>query len=351
MSWIQHKEQAKHHFRDNQYDQALKSYRASLNASCPESEKQVILSNIVACRLKIGGPAMAAAAVEDAKKCVALNERWAKGHVRLASAYIALGDHSNDACNSLQRSLSLDPSNQTARQMLMRELRRDRIVDPLSPSPSAPYEDMDESRDERRSAGVEPTFATESIDESTSIRDRISFFWVRTVSWYNDQPNDVKSLLKVILAILVLYFCFGGTFGLGGSGRSQRGNYERGNAYDRFRNEDTSYGTYSANRQRSNGYESYQRRATSYDDDYNRAQSNSYHFPNLFDGSVPSLLCLGGILYLCHRNGVNPFQALWMIQMFGGGRHGRRPGMRYGMGHGMRRPGYGGGFRRRGAWY
>ena len=53
-----------------------------------------------------------------------MNERWAKGHVRLASAYIALGGHSNDACNALQRALQLDPRYPQAREMLVRELRR-----------------------------------------------------------------------------------------------------------------------------------------------------------------------------------------------------------------------------------
>mmetsp|Transcript_12212 Transcript_12212/g.17904 ORF Transcript_12212/g.17904 Transcript_12212/m.17904 type:complete len:366 (-) Transcript_12212:26-1123(-) len=356
ISWIRHKEEAKGFFQDKQYDKALVSYQASLNASCPKAEKQIILSNIVACRLKIGGPAMAAAAVEDAKKCVALNDRWAKGHVRLASAYIAIGDHSNDACNSLQRSLALDTTNQTARQMLTKELRRDRVMN--APPASAPPEEMDDSSYERRPEGAAPTDATGNIDESPSIRERITFYWIRAVSWYNEQPNDVKSLLKVILAILTLYICFGGRFGLGSSRHSQRGNYGRGNAYDRFRHDGKNYNTYSANREpngygsgrRNDGYDSYQRRTASYDgDDYGyKAPSKSYHFPNLFDGSVPSMLCIGGLLYLCHRNGINPFQVLWMLQMLGGGRHRRRAGMGYGMG----RPRYGGGgFRRRGAWY
>ena len=51
--------------------------------------------------------AQAEAAVNDAKQCIALNPQWAKGHVRLASAYIAQGGHSNDACNSLQTALTI----------------------------------------------------------------------------------------------------------------------------------------------------------------------------------------------------------------------------------------------------
>jgi len=79
MSWIQHKEAGKKHFRQENYDQALSSYRSAvLNA--PEAEKQILLSNIVACRLKIGGPAMAEAAVEESKQVrlqlVVLRERY-----------------------------------------------------------------------------------------------------------------------------------------------------------------------------------------------------------------------------------------------------------------------------------
>jgi hypothetical protein len=68
-SWMQHKEEGKIRFQQESYQNALTSYRAALNASnCPAAEQQILLSNIVACRLKIGGPAMAAAAVEEAKQ-------------------------------------------------------------------------------------------------------------------------------------------------------------------------------------------------------------------------------------------------------------------------------------------
>merc|ERR1719469_528073 len=91
----------------------------------PSSEREILLSNIVACRLKIGGKDMAAAAVEDAKHCIRLNDKWAKGYVRLASSYIVLGGHSNDACNALQNAIRLDPTHSIARKMLVQQLRRD----------------------------------------------------------------------------------------------------------------------------------------------------------------------------------------------------------------------------------
>lgn len=168
-TWQQLKEEGRSYYNANQFEAALTSFRraSAMNASSappPQYERQIILSNIVACRLKIGGRAQTEAALEDARQvrrrthfycrsqwlpptcdfwllmciihilfvcillwlasqCIAVNDRWAKGHVRLASVYSAIG-RSNDACNSLQRSLQLDPSNQHARRMLTQELRR-----------------------------------------------------------------------------------------------------------------------------------------------------------------------------------------------------------------------------------
>jgi Tfp pilus assembly protein PilF len=64
---MSHKEDGKNFFRQENFEESLTSYRAAL-LTAPETEKQILLSNIVACRLKIGGPAMAAAAVEEAKQ-------------------------------------------------------------------------------------------------------------------------------------------------------------------------------------------------------------------------------------------------------------------------------------------
>ena len=59
---MSHKDDGKNYFRQENFQESLTSYRAAL-LTAPETEKQILLSNIVACRLKIGGPAMAAAAV------------------------------------------------------------------------------------------------------------------------------------------------------------------------------------------------------------------------------------------------------------------------------------------------
>lgn len=67
-----HKQQGSAHYQREHYEEALASFRAALNPDftvpCPRAEKQIILSNIVACRLKIGGLPQAEAAVEDAKQ-------------------------------------------------------------------------------------------------------------------------------------------------------------------------------------------------------------------------------------------------------------------------------------------
>jgi hypothetical protein len=74
-SWTSHKLAGKDHFERGNYEEALTCYRSALNPeyNCPPAERQIILSNVVACRLKLGGPAQARAAVEDAKQVSVCN--------------------------------------------------------------------------------------------------------------------------------------------------------------------------------------------------------------------------------------------------------------------------------------
>mmetsp|Transcript_4713 Transcript_4713/g.6695 ORF Transcript_4713/g.6695 Transcript_4713/m.6695 type:complete len:157 (-) Transcript_4713:413-883(-) len=153
-----------------------------------------------------------------------------------------------------------------------------------------------------------------------------------------------------------------------------RGNYEYGNAYDRYRTKgsSTTYDTYNSQRQPTDyssrqQQQQYKSNYGSYESRYNNRQTNndyygqgrssnrgggtSFHMPNLFDGSFTSILVLSGFAYFCHQNGINPFQALWMLNLFTGNR--RHHNMRHmgmaGMGYGMlRNAGYMGGRRRRG---
>ena len=88
-SWRTHKDRGKTHFSAGSYHEALEDYMSALNPSDdsdfddspppPSSDRQVLLSNCVACRLKIvtldGGfidaverRSMCAAALEEAKQ-------------------------------------------------------------------------------------------------------------------------------------------------------------------------------------------------------------------------------------------------------------------------------------------
>lgn len=398
-TWMGHKEKGKKFFVRGEYEEALSSYLAALNpalGNCPDQERQILLSNIVACRLKVGGPAQARAAVEDAKKCIAINPSWAKGHVRLASAYVALGGHSNDACNELQIALRRDPGNTLARQMLIRELRRENTSAgssassatedttgertsffdddnndnsgandvasgagpsyssssrPSSPRPPPQNPDYYEppTRDQQRWDHPASAAAAEAaIDDSITFRDRITFYCSQVAAWYSEQSDDAKVAIKVGIAILALYIAFGGRFGLEGlfGGRQHAGNYGEGNAYDRYRR--TSSNSYSNDygNSYSNGYS--QRTSSnsygdSYGNSYGNSYSNSYGSSSLFGGGIPPLLMVMVGFYICHLNGINPFHAMWILNMMnrlGGGRGG--VGM-MGMGRGMR---YGGRRRR-----
>ena len=71
-SWTAYKNQGKQRYERGQFQGALQSYNSALHpdlaSSMPAMERQIILSNMVACRLKIGGRAQAEAAVENAKQ-------------------------------------------------------------------------------------------------------------------------------------------------------------------------------------------------------------------------------------------------------------------------------------------
>lgn len=333
-------------------------------------------------------------------QCININKKWAKGHIRLASAYIALGGHSNDACNALQHALRLDPGNPTARDLLVKELRRERS----SPEVSASQQNQPEGG----STGPEPGSSgshtqtssmpprneassrhrTSDVDDSISWADWIQFHWQRTQQWYTMQPETTRTFLKAFMLLILLYVSFGGRFGLQGSGVTPLSrryeSHETGENYyynERHRREDetSSYSrSYSGARNEeydSFGYQDYgnsfksrdrfdssdrqfyqdSRRRPSYNDDFYsspyrrqnyRSSQGMFNVRNIFDGSITGMILLGGILYLGHRAGVNPMQAMIFLNMMNGGRRGFYGGG-FGGGRGLYRRGYGGGFRRR----
>ena len=247
---------------------------------------------------------------------------------------------SNDACNALQRALTLDPSNQIARNMLTAQLRRDRVgsqeyspSDDVSdrPSPSAPQQpdEFGVDSNERGNWG--------GLDGGEWMR-QIGYRWERCLAWYYDLNSDAKSVLRLFVSLVVIYVMLGGRFGLDGGRRGRKlGNYGRENVYHHYNNRGNGqsngmgYGNGgSSDRQYGSTYDS------SYDDSYERPRRNqpssSSHFPNLLDGSLPSMMCIFGILFLAQKFlGVNPFQALMMLNMMGGRRR-RYGGMGMGLG-------------------
>lgn len=311
----------------------------------------------MACRLKIGGSrAQAEAAVEAAKQCVALNDSWAKGHVRLASAYIALGDHSNDACNELQRALQLDPGNRTARDMLVRALRRDRANPHNSSStrasPSAPMEDLDDHRYQDPPQNQQ----NDDIDNGMSWSERFQFQMQRTKHWYDSQTDDIKAVLKVCLVLVVLYVAFGGRFGMEYlSSSSSSSSTGRRNVYQEFYQERRQRERQQHQEQTSRSRQYYDPNGSRYD--YRREnvshqsyapRGNSWGLGGVGGfNSFPTLLLLAAVAYVAHRNGINPFQALFFANMAMGGRG--RGGLQRGFHHGGWGPGgMMGGFRHMG---
>jgi hypothetical protein len=77
VTWSESKDKGKHFFSQGNYNAALTSYLTALDqltsletrdGNDKSNDKQILLSNVVACRLKIGGEDMATQAVEDAKQ-------------------------------------------------------------------------------------------------------------------------------------------------------------------------------------------------------------------------------------------------------------------------------------------
>ena len=79
---------------------------------------------------------------------------------------------------------------------------------------------------------------------SLSFSERIQYHLAQIITWYHSQSDDIKTLLKVVCCFLVLYVALGGRFGLdyalgGDKSLGRRGNYDRGNAYDRYSSSST----------------------------------------------------------------------------------------------------------------
>ena len=325
-SWQHHQARAKSFYTDENYPGALESYTEAYNLAqshAPRKERSILLSNIVACRLHIGGSDNLAKALEEATECISLNEKWSKGHIRLASVYIAMGNRSNDACQALQTAIRLDPSNLNSRKMLMKELRRDHISNHNHDTTNTNTNTDQSSSDERASsqpASSRTTTSTQSErnDYESSPPETQSFFatnrttrtsdhvreeegvddagyrpingqsWVQWMyekfhqiqSWYEDSTEITKQVVKVVFVLLVLYIAFGGRFGFENTDTSssyRRGNYGENNAYDRFYSNSNSN---SNNNSNSNSNSNRRRSYEQNDNDNVNSRYNSYNSDN-----------------------------------------------------------------------
>lgn len=62
------REESKAAYQRGDFEEALRLYKTLLASTRDSKERQLLLSNIVACRLNIGGSAQAEAAVDNAKQ-------------------------------------------------------------------------------------------------------------------------------------------------------------------------------------------------------------------------------------------------------------------------------------------
>jgi Tetratricopeptide repeat len=281
LSWRGLKDQGRVEYDRGNFEQALSLYQQALSSAAAHGlsstsilDRQVILSNIVACRLKLGQNERA---VQDALDCIKWNPSWSKAHVRLASAYIALG-RSNDACNALQTAIRHDSSNATARQMLLQQLRRDNrppahTQHQQQPAPRQPNMDQSHGVEDHRDASARNAAAgmgdnnndrsdavppssspqhrpaaaaaaaatnlddDDNVDDTMSLADRWRANWSMLKHWYTSQSESRQNGIKLLLGLLALYISFGGRFGLVGDSRlspsHDRGDHHYGGGADR----------------------------------------------------------------------------------------------------------------------
>jgi tetratricopeptide (TPR) repeat protein len=293
LSWRALKDQGKDEYERGNFEEALSLYqRASTSAATAGGsifDRQVILSNVVACRLKLGQNERA---IQDAQECIQLNPSWSKAYVRLASAYVAVG-RSNDACNALQTALRHDPSNVTARQMLLQQLRgRDQQQQQRNSASMNHHSsgglDADETTSSARNGAArgddastranynsrpddipssqsrpqhQPSPSTgsnsshtrmdntstniahddDTVDDTMSLVERFRAYVHRWKYWYASLSESRQSALKLLLGLLALYISFGGRFGLESLGGGGGDAYISSNSYRASNHE---YGDY-----------------------------------------------------------------------------------------------------------
>jgi tetratricopeptide (TPR) repeat protein len=338
-NWRTARDHGKDEFSRGNYRQSLDDFSVAVT-NCPASEKHILLSNIVACRLKLGEQDPNASmeqfelAVSDAQACVRANPRYSKGYVRLASAHMALG-RSNDACQALQTAIALDPNNRMAKQMLVQELRRDH----RQQQQQASY--LSNTQTTQSSSAESPFIANSTSDHSTTNNNhrqtyvnleddddngvdefvRNESLFTRLFLWYQSQNEDVRTFVWIVVGIFVLYVGFGGRFGFE-SNDTMQGHYGEGNIYERYREASKRGGGTTPHASRSNKDSSF----------YGETEEEPYSYSTHYYGNGGSsgdgmwyMLLTGVALYASQRLGISPWQMLFLVRMadrrrrFGGG--------------------------------
>lgn len=99
------------------WEQALELVAAATNTdgtSLPSIlEQQKIRSNMVACLLQME---QADRAVQEARNCIAMNDTWIKGHIRLAKAHRQKCDF-QEALNAIDTAILQDPENEQTKKL------------------------------------------------------------------------------------------------------------------------------------------------------------------------------------------------------------------------------------------
>lgn len=335
-SWQYHERKGKQLYAQQDYTTSITHFREASRLAAliaPRKERSIILSNIVACRLKIGGIENLYASLEEAKECVSLNDKWSKAYMRLASVCIALGEHdrrhghSNDACQALQTAIRLDPSNSKARDLLMKEMRRG-----LSPGTRSNDQDGDGSvQDEHNSEDANASFARPPYDDVDATWENNNNgnrpVWIQQIhdklhdfrAWFDNLSENGKTWTKVGLGLLILYICLGGRFGLenivGGNKDSnpyRQGSYGDGSAYERFYNNKSGRRGSESTSKRGGNRDSYSYGDSHYHDSYEydtykprKSNRNRHHSEEYI-----MLLFLTTIAFFVFQSAGVPIQAL-----------------------------------------
>ena len=220
-------------------------------------------------------------------QCIALNGRNGLGHLCLAKAYLALDEvkHSDKATDALEKCLRYNPKCTEAQQLMVRQvrLRHRQKTEPLvndnklsiasDKSATAEQKEDGESQQlEEEHKGVLRCLLTE-----VAITFGIDGLYRDALQAYHRQPSELQLLIKIVLLVLCLRLV---------------GAFLQLICWLLFLPITIV------------------------------AATTSFIAPELASGGLLTMLVIGGIAYWCHRNNINPFLALFALNLAEGNRRG-----------------------------